>query len=65
MNIIHIKLMVCPKSPICSPSESSIRAASRPKKTDFLYFVANDKGEHIFSRNYKDHVNAVNKYQKK
>jgi UPF0755 protein len=59
------KINGLPKSPICSPSESSIRAASRPKKTDFLYFVANDKGEHIFSRNYKDHVNAVNKYQKK
>lgn len=53
-----------PKTPICSPSESSIRAASKPAESNFLFFVANDKGKHIFSTNYKDHVKAVNMYQK-
>ena len=53
-----------PQSPICSPGEISIMAASNPQKTNYLYFVANDSGEHIFSTNYDDHLKAVNKFQK-
>ena len=53
-----------PISPICSPGEASIKAASNPQKTNYLYFVANDNGEHIFSTNYDDHLKAVNKFQK-
>ena len=53
-----------PRTPICSPGESSIKAASKPEKNNYLYFVADDKGNHIFSENYKNHLKAVNKYQK-
>ena len=59
------KINGLPRTPICSPSESSIRAASRPADSKFLFFVANNNGKHVFSTNYRDHVNAVNKYQKK
>jgi len=58
------KIYGLPISPICSPGEDSIMAASNPQKTDYLYFVANDNGEHIFSTNYDDHLKAVNKFQK-
>ena len=58
------KIYGLPKTPICSPGEESIRAASKPIKSKFLYFVANKKGKHIFSTDYNDHVKAVNKHQK-
>ena len=59
------KIHGLPKTPICSPSESSIMSASKPANSKFLYFVSNNEGKHIFSKNYKDHIKAVNKYQKK
>jgi len=59
------KIKGLPKTPICSPGESSIKAASKPIISDYLYFVADKNGKHVFSKNYQDHVKAVNKYQKK
>ena len=58
------KIYGLPKTPICSPGEESIKAASKPVKSKFLYFVANKKGKHIFSEDYNNHIKAVNKYQK-
>ena len=58
------KINGLPKTPICSPSESSIKAASKPSTSKYLYFVSNNKGEHIFSETYDEHLKAVNKYQK-
>ncbi|HVA67070.1 MAG TPA: endolytic transglycosylase MltG [Elusimicrobiota bacterium] len=38
-----------PPGPICSPGVMSLLAVLRPADTKDLYFVANDKGGHIFS----------------
>ena len=54
-----------PVSPICSPSEESIAAASKPSKTNYLYFVSNNKGTHVFSETYEEHKTNVNKYQRR
>ena len=54
-----------PKDTDMFSGESSIKAASKPEKNNYLYFVADDKGSHIFSENYKNHLKAVNKYQNK
>lgn len=53
-----------PPTPICSPGLESIRAALYPEDTDYLYFVARGDGSHQFSAMYKDHLAAVNQYQK-
>jgi UPF0755 protein len=57
--------MGLPPSPIAAPSNDSIIAAVKPKKTEALYFVANGKGGSVFSSTLEDHEQAVDKYQRK
>jgi UPF0755 protein len=52
-----------PPGPICSPGESSIRAVISPADVDYLYFVAKGDGRHYFSRTYREHVAAKDRYQ--
>ncbi len=47
-----------PPGPICSPSLDSIKAAVYPAKTNYLYFVANKNGSHIFSATWEEHQKA-------
>jgi UPF0755 protein len=44
-----------PPGPICSPGAASITAALYPEETNYLYFVADGKGGHIFSETLKQH----------
>ena len=48
-----------PKGPICNPGLDSIQAVTNPVKGDYLYFVANGKGGHNFSIEYKDHLKNI------
>src|SRR3989338_6625498 len=54
-----------PFVPIANPSRASLEAAVNPAPVDYLFFVSKNDGSHFFSNNYRDHVNAVNRYQKK
>jgi UPF0755 protein len=53
-----------PPGPIASPGADSLRAVVKPAETDYLYFVSRNDGTHEFSRTYREHVNAVNRYQR-
>ena len=52
-----------PPGPISIVSEDSLRAALKPKKTDYLYFVSMGNGFHKFSKTLTDHNKAVLEYQ--
>jgi len=47
-----------PPGPICSPGETSLRAALEPARTDYLFFVSNGDGSHTFSRTLGEHLRA-------
>jgi len=50
-----------PKSPIGSVSIASIKAAIKPAKTNYLYFMKNKEGHHDFSRSYNTHRKNIRK----
>ena len=52
-----------PKGPICNPGKDSILAASKPEKTNFLYFVADGEGGHLFSENLSEHNKNVKRWK--
>jgi len=50
-----------PPTPISLPGRRSLFAAARPADGETLYFVADGKGGHTFSRTLEEHQRAVNK----
>ena len=52
-----------PPTPIAMPGAASLRAATRPAQSEFLYFVARGDGSHEFTRSLEEHNRAVAKYQ--
>ena len=59
------KIKGLPPGPIASPGKDALEAALWPADSTALYFVARNDGTHVFSTQYRDHVNAVNRYQKR
>ena len=53
-----------PPGPINNPGFESIRAALYPAETDYLFFVAQGDGSHVFTSNEKDHLKAKRLYKK-
>lgn len=47
-----------PPGPINNPGIEAIVAAANPIKTDYLYFVSDKKGRHIFNKTYKAHLKS-------
>ena len=53
-----------PPGPINNPSESSIRAVVNPDEHEYLYFVADGTGGHVFSRTLREHNRAAAEYRR-
>ena len=52
----HIGL---PPGPIGNPSIDAINAVLNAEQTDFLYFVADKKGHHQFTKTYAEHLQKI------
>ena len=53
-----------PPGPIANPGLNSIDAALYPANVDYLYFVSKNDGTHVFSTHYRNHSQAVRRYQR-
>ena len=53
-----------PPGPIASPGIDSIKAALRPEKTDYFYFVAIGEGKHYFSKTLSEHNRMIRKIRR-
>ena len=54
-----------PPGPINNPGLSALKAAMDPADTDYLYFVSNGEGRHIFTRTVEEHNQAKLKLKRK
>ncbi len=52
-----------PPGPIANPGLASLEAALYPAETDYLFFVSKKDSTHQFSTTFKEHNQAVRKYQ--
>jgi len=53
---LHLGL---PPTPICSPGMAAIEAALYPDSTNYLYFVADGSGRHVFNKTYQEHLSDI------
>jgi UPF0755 protein len=53
-----------PIAPICNPGKKAIDAVMHPENTDYLFFVADGTGGHVFSKTINEHEKNVIKWRK-
>lgn len=59
------KNMGLPPTPIANAGEEAIKAVLHPEYHDFLFFVADGKGGHVFSKTLSEHNKHVAMWRKK
>lgn len=52
-----------PPTPIANPGREAIDAVLHPAQTDYLYFVSQNNGTHVFSETLEKHNKAVQEFQ--
>ncbi len=58
------KISGLPLGPIANPGLEAITAVLNPESHNYYYFVSHNDGTHEFTSTYRDHLKAVDKYQK-
>ncbi|MEO1304375.1 MAG: endolytic transglycosylase MltG [Pseudomonadota bacterium] len=53
-----------PKTPICNPGRDAIAAVLNPPETDYVFFVADGQGGHLFAKTYAEHQRNVAAYRR-
>jgi UPF0755 protein len=53
-----------PPAPICNPGLASIKAVLNPLNSDYIYFVASGRGDHLFSATLQEHNANVARYRR-
>jgi UPF0755 protein len=58
------KVPALPQGPISNPSLEAISAVLKPEQHEYLFFVSKNDGTHVFTRNYQEHLKAVDDFQR-
>ncbi|MFV0322118.1 MAG: endolytic transglycosylase MltG [Alphaproteobacteria bacterium] len=53
-----------PPGPIANPGRGAIEAVLNPAETEYLFFVADGTGGHVFAKTYKEHQNNVAEWRR-
>lgn len=58
------KIPGLPIGPICNPGKLAIEAVLNPAEHEYLFFVSQNDGTHVFAKTYKEHKKNVDFFQK-